>query len=167
MMISKHWTALTIFLITITAIGGIVVWSRYSASQSTEISIASNLPSQEQISEIYIGGAVSNPGFYPLKAGDSLETIVQAAGGTIASANINGIKLYISEAEELPQKINLNRAEVWLLEALPGIGEERAKAIINYRNQNGSFSNINELIRVEGIGVKTYEQIKHLITVAD
>jgi len=167
MMISKHWTALTIFLITITAIGGIVVWSRYSASQSTEISIASNLPSQEQISEIYIGGAVSNPGFYPLKAGDNLETIVQAAGGTIASANINEIKLYISEAEELPQKINLNRAEAWLLEALPGIGEERAKSIINYRNQNGSFSNINELIRVEGIGVKTYEQIKHLITVAD
>ena len=167
MMISKHWTALTIFLITITAIGGIVVWSRYSASQSTEISIASNPPSQEQISEIYIGGAVSNPGFYPLKADDSLETIIQAAGGTITNANINGIKLYISEAEELPQKINLNRAEVWLLEALPGIGEEGAKAIINYRNQNGSFSNINELIRVEGIGVKTYEQIKHLITVAD
>ena len=168
MMISKHWTALTIFLITITAIGGIVAWSRYSASQSTEISIASNPPSQEQISEIYIGGAVSNPGFYPLKADDSLETIVQAAGGTTTSANINGIKLHISEVEEeLPQKINLNRAEVWLLEALPGIGEERAKAIVAYRNQTGSFHNTSELIRVEGIGVKTYEQIKHLITVAD
>ena len=66
-----------------------------------------------------------------------------------------------------PQRININRAEAWLLEALPGIGETRAQAIIDFRNQNGVFHNINELLKVKGIGVTTYEQIKHLITVAD
>ena len=170
---SKYWTLLIILLVATITVGGIVAWSRYSGSQPIEIS-ASKPPSQEQPDKIYIGGAVNNPGFYPLKAGDSIATLIQAAGGTTTSADLSGLKLYISEVgkvsevgEEEPQKIDLNRAEVWLLEALPGIGETRAKAIIAYRHQNGPFQNINELIKVEGIGTATYEQIKHLITVAD
>jgi len=169
MTVSKYWTPLTILLVVIIAIGGILAWSRYSASRPTEISIASNLLGEEPVSEIYIGGAVSNPGFYPLKASDSVETLIQAAGGTTTGADLNGVKLHITEVgdEEPSQRINLNRAEVWLLEALPGIGEERAKAIVAYRNQNEPLRNTSELIKVEGIGTKTYEQIKHLITVAD
>ena len=117
--------------------------------------------------EIYIGGAVSNPGFYSLKAGDTIEALVQAAG--IQDADLIQLKLYILEPgeEEPPQKIDLNRAEAWLLEALPEIGESRAQAIIDYRQQNGPFKNINELTKVEGIGTATYEKIKHLISVAD
>lgn len=164
---SKYWTLLIILLVAIITVGGIVAWSRYSGSQPTEISI-SKPPSQEQLNKIYIGGAVNNPGFYPLKAEDSIEALIQAAGGTITSANLSGLKLYIPEGEEEePQKINLNRAEVWLLKALPGIGEVKAKAIVAYRQQNGPFQNINELIKVEGVGTTTYEQIKHLITVAN
>ncbi len=123
---------------------------------------------QELQGEIYVGGAVSSPGFYPLTAGDSIEALIQAAGGTTSSAELNRLKLYIPQVEEeQPQKINLNRAEVWLLKALPGIGETRARAIIAYREQYGPFHNINELIKVEGIGVTTYDKIKYLITVAD
>lgn len=77
------------------------------------------------------------------------------------------INISQTEEQEQPQKIDLNLAEAWLLEALPGIGETRARAIIDYRQQNGLFNNINELTKVEGIGVTTYEKIKHLITVAD
>ena len=169
---SKYWTLLIILLVATITVGGIVAWSRYSGSQPVEISIAKS-PSQEQLDKIYIGGAVNNPGFYPLKAGDSIEALIQAAGGT-TSADLSQLKLYISEVgevsevgEEEPQKINLNRAEVWLLEALPGIGETLAQRIVDYRHQNGPFQNINELTKVEGIGTTTYEQIKHLITVAD
>jgi len=119
--------------------------------------------------EIYIGGAVTSPGFYPLTAGDSIEALIQAAGGTTSSADLSQLKLYIPEVgeEEQPQKINLNRAELWLLKALPGIGETRARAIIAYREQYGPFHNIKELTKVKGIGVTTYEEIKHLIIVAD
>ena len=126
-------------------------------------------PAQELPTEIYIGGAVSNPGFYPLKAGDSIETLIQAAGGTTNNANLSQLKLYLPEVGEegKPQKANLNRAELWLLEALPGIGKIRAQAIIDYRHQNGLFRNINELNKVDGIGTTTYERIKHLVTVAD
>ena len=163
---SKYWTLITILLVAIIAISNIVACTRYSRSQLIEISTPSV---QELQSEIYIGGAVNNPGFYPLKADDTIETLIQAAGGTTSSVDLSRIKLYIPQTgkEELPQKINLNRAEAWLLEALPEIGESRAQAIIDYREQNGPFSYINELIKAEGIGTDTYEKIKHLITVAD
>ena len=71
------------------------------------------------------------------------------------------------EGKSSRKKINLNRAETWLLEALPEIGESRAQAIIDYREQNGPFNNIKELIKVEDIGTATYEKIKNWITVAD
>ena len=165
-MSNKYWTLSIILLIAIIAIGSLVTWSRYSRSQPIEISIP---PAQELQGDIYIDGAVNNPGFYPLKAGDSLDDIIRAAGGASADADLNRLEFYIPGVgeEERPQKIDLNRAEAWLLQALPGIGEVRAKAIINYRQQNGRFGNINELVKVEGMGTATYEKIKHLITVAD
>jgi len=164
--LNKHWTLITILLVAIITISSIAAWSRYSQSQSIEISIP---VTQTLQGEIYISGAVNNPGFYPLKAEDTVEALIQAAGGTASSAHLDWLQLYIPQTEEKeqPQRINLNRAEDWLLEALPKIGETRAQAIISYRQQNGSFNNINELIKVEGIGITTYEKIKHLITVAD
>ncbi len=164
--LNKYWTLIAILLVAIIAISGIVAWSRYSRNQSIEISIP---PTPELQGEIYVGGAVSNPGFYPLKAGDTVEALIQAAGGTTGSADLGWLKLYIPQTEEKeqPQKIDLNRAEAWLLEALEGIGETRAQAIVKYREQNGPFRNITDIIKVEGIGTTTYEKIKHLITVAD
>ena len=160
------WTLIVILLVVIIAAGSIVAWSRYSQSQSIEISI---VPDQELQGEIYIGGEVNNPGVYPLETGDGVEDIIRVAGGTTDSADLSRLKLHVpvvGEGEQ-PQKVNINRAEVWLLEALPGVGEVRAKAIIDYRWQNGPFHNINELVKVEGIGTSTYEKIKHLLTVAD
>ena len=164
--LSKYWVLITVLLIAIIAAGSIVAWSGYSRNQPIEISTP---PGQELQGEIYISGAVYNPGFYPLRAGDSLEALVQAAGGTASDADLSNIKIYIplTKGEIQSQKINLNRAEAWLLQALPGIGETRAQAIIDYRQQNGVFRNVNELLKVKGIGVATYENIKHLITVAD
>ena len=163
----KYVTLLIILLIAVTTVSGILAWSRYRGSQYEEISI-SNPPAEEQANQIYVGGAVNNAGFYPLTGGDSIESVIQAAGGTTTSADLATIKLYIpKEGEEESQKININRAEAWLLEALPGIGETKAEAIIAYRQQNGPFQNTGELIKVEGIGTATYEQIKSLVTVAD
>jgi len=51
--------------------------------------------------------------------------------------------------------------------ALPGIKEVRAKAIVEYRRQNGPFRSTRELTEVDGIGLGTYERIQDLITVAD
>jgi len=164
--LDKYWVLIAILLITVIAVAGIVACSKYGRSLPIEISTP---PQGELQGEIYVGGAVCNPGFYPIKAGDTLETVIQAAGGTTGSADFANIQIYVYRAgeESQPQKIDLNRAEAWLLEALPGIGETKAQAIINYRQQNGLFKNINELNEVEGIGVATCERIAHLITVSD
>ncbi|MFC2072092.1 helix-hairpin-helix domain-containing protein [Chloroflexota bacterium] len=163
---NRHWVLTTIILITIIVIGGIVARFRFSPSQPIEISIP---PGQELPGRIYIGGNVTTPGFYPFTTSDSLEDLIQAAGGTTSSANISGLKLYIpgaGEGQEL-QKVDINRAEVRLLETLPGIGETLAQRIVDYRQQNGPFLNIGEIVKVAGIGTAKYEQIKYLITVAD
>lgn len=60
--------------------------------------------------------------------------------------------------------VNINTATEEELEALPGIGSSKAKAIIEYREKNGEFKTIEDLKNVEGIGTKMYEAIKEYIT---
>ena len=164
--LNRFWTLIIVLLVAITIIGSLVAWSKYSPGQLIEIALPQ---SQELEGNIYISGAVTNPGLYPSTAGDTIEGLLQAAGGTSDNADLSGLKLYIPEVgeEPEPQKIDINRAEVWLLEALDGIGPAKAQAIVDYRKQNGPFRNINELTKVEGIGPTIYESIRHLITVAD
>ena len=62
--------------------------------------------------------------------------------------------------------INLNSATVPQLEALPGIGKATAERIVEYREKNGGFKKIEELMNVRGIGEKSFLTLKPLITVA-
>jgi len=165
MITNKYGVPVIILLIAIIVTGSMVIWSKSSRSQPIAISIDRG---QKLAGEIYIGGAVNNPGFYPLRTDDRITNLIQAAGGTSDNADFNQVRLYVPHsAEELPQQIDINRAEAWLLQTLPGIGEVRTQAIIAYRQQNGRFHNTAELLKVAGIGTATYENIKHLITVAD
>ncbi len=162
----NHWSLISVFLIVIITVASVIIWARHSRSQPVVISPATE---PELQGEIYISGSIANPGYYPLTSGDSIADIILAAGGATDNANLNEVRIYIHETEKetQSQKVNLNQAEAWLLEALPGIGETRARAIIDYREQNGGFNHVTELLKVEGIGTNTYEKIKSLITVAD
>jgi len=99
------WTLIVILLVVIIAAGGIVAWSGYNRSQSIEISI---VPAQELQGEIYIGGEVNNPGFYPLAGGDSVAGIIQVAGGTTDSADLSQLELYVPDFEEGEQSQKVN-----------------------------------------------------------
>ncbi|TGV00081.1 helix-hairpin-helix domain-containing protein, partial [Mesorhizobium sp. M00.F.Ca.ET.186.01.1.1] len=60
--------------------------------------------------------------------------------------------------------VNLNSATVQELMTLPGIGESRAAAILEYRTQVGRFRSVDELKKVSGIGAKMFEKIKdHIV----
>lgn len=63
------------------------------------------------------------------------------------------------------KKINLNTATLRELDSLPGIGEELGKRILAYRESKGNFSSIEELKKINGIGQKTFEKLKNLVTV--
>ena len=70
-------------------------------------------------------------------------------------------------AEELLGKININTAPLEELILLSGIGEGRAADIMKYREENGDFGRIEDIMQVSGIGEKTFEEIKERITVGE
>jgi competence protein ComEA len=165
--LEKYWLIIIAFLLVSLIAGGIVLAVKQNSHKPVEIYLSQAAPLKYE-GEIYIGGAVANPGLYPLRQGDTIESLIQTAG-LIPDADTSQIKIYVPKTGELsqPQRIDLNRAEVWLLDALPGIGPGRAQAIIDYRNQNGPFHRIEDLLNVGGIGNNTLDTIRDLITVQD
>jgi len=76
----------------------------------------------------------------------------------------------ISPTNSLPAKtssgkINLNRATLDQLDSLTGIGQVKAQAIIDYRNSQGGFKSLEELMNVKGIGQATFDKIKGELTI--
>ncbi len=61
-------------------------------------------------------------------------------------------------------KVPINRADETELDTLPGIGPALAKAIVEYREENGGFSSLEELMEVPGIGEKKFAELKDLIS---
>lgn len=70
-----------------------------------------------------------------------------------------------SKKEPNDGKISINTGSIDELKRIKGIGEVKAKSIIEYRNQNGKFKSIEEIKNVNGIGNSTFEKIKNYIKV--
>ena len=163
---NRFYLSITVFLLIAAIAGGVMLAVQHSRSQPVEIVLSQTEP-PELSGEIYIGGAVANPGIYSLKEGDTLQTLLSDAG-VEPDADLSHIEIYVPREGETAsfQKIDINRAEPWLLEALPGIGEVTAQAIVDYRSQNGPFKRIEDLLKVSGIGQGTLDKIKDYITVS-
>ncbi|MBM3156483.1 MAG: ComEA family DNA-binding protein [Chloroflexi bacterium] len=160
-----------ILVALILAGGGLLLYRQTTISGSGGIIIS---PPSTEI-RVYVEGEVVNPGVYELNGEALIADAVAAAGGFSAEADRASVNLaatlrdgghiHVCRVGEIPQKVNINTAELWLLEALPGIGEVLAQRIIDYRTANGQFQEIDELMRVEGMGPKVFELIKDKITV--
>ncbi len=163
----RFYLFITVFLVIAIIVGGVMLAIKHSRSQPVEIALSQTTP-PEQSGEVHISGAVANPGIYSLKEDDTIQALLSDAG-VEPDADLSHIKIHIPREGEKqsPQKIDINRAEAWLLEALPGIGETRAQAIVDHRNENGPFKRIEDLLRVKGIGEGTFNKIKDYITVSD
>lgn len=134
---------------------------------------------------IHVCGGVKHPGLYTLCEGDRIDAAIQAAGGFTKNADqesvnlaeflVDGTQIVVkrksdgeekdSASKEEDKRVNLNKADKTELMTLPGIGESRAEAILSYRNSHGSFSAVEELTKVEGIGDGIYQRIKSAVMV--
>ena len=88
-------------------------------------------------------------------------------GTEITADEIGVVSEETVSAEQMMGKININAASQEELMQLPDIGEKRAADIIIYRDENGVFGHIEDIMKVSGIGEKTFEEIKERITVGE
>lgn len=146
--------------------------------------------------QVYVCGAVREPGVYKLPAGSRVHEAVAMAGGLLDTADrkaLNQARLltdgeqvtvltvdevkngWTGETTEAPgqngmaetsrQKVNINTADENTLMTIPGIGESRARAIIAYREENGKFESVEDIMKIDGIKEKMFEKIRDSITV--
>ena len=144
---------------------------------------------QEELVIIHLSGAVNSPGVYSFTQPVRLFELIEKAGGEQDSADLSalnlasiiydGSKIHIPAQGEaavqvvspansgtVNQKnalVNINTATMEQLEALDGIGKVKAKDIITYRQENGSFKKVEDIMRVKGIGPSTYDKIRSVI----
>lgn len=126
---------------------------------------------------VHVAGAVNSPGLYELAAGDRVSDAIDRAGGfsdaaiessvNLARMVSDGEQIVVLHEDQLVETsgfISLNSASASKLEELPGIGPATAKKIVEYRQRVGSFSSIEQLTEVPGIGSKLLERIRDQLT---
>ncbi|GAV22029.1 helix-hairpin-helix domain-containing protein [Carboxydothermus pertinax] len=144
---------------------------------------------------VQVAGAVYKPGVYSLEEGSRVKDALEKAQGMLPSADdssinlaakvTDGQKIYIpfrgeNQAPSAPvnnafgkpspmpnqsNKVNINTATLEELDKLPGVGPATAAKIIEYREQNGPFTTIEDIKKVKGIGDKKFESLKDYITI--
>ncbi len=139
---------------------------------------------------VHVVGAVAVPGIYELPTGARVADAVQAAGGPVATADIEQINLAapivdgtqiriphegeilapavadpVASANPDAGPLDLNRADARALESLPGVGPATAEAIVAWREENGPFGTLADIELVPGIGPAKREGLEGLVVV--
>jgi competence protein ComEA len=155
-------------------------------STATPIPMPQSTPTSHPL-RVYVSGAVQKPDVYTLATDSIVKDAVMAAGGPTDEADLDRINLaaplsdgqhvYVphlgeenppveppSRAPATDGKININTADAMTLETLPGIGPSLAQRIIDYRQANGPFAQVEDIVNVSGIGPGILAKIKDQIT---
>lgn len=112
---------------------------------------------------IIVFQAVTTSTAYPSK----VTYVVSTQAADVAAQSAQAASSDASTAStQAPLCVNINTASAEELQQLPGIGPVKAAAIVEYRETNGDFVSLEELIAVKGIGEKTFAQIKEQITLS-
>ncbi|MGC3008602.1 helix-hairpin-helix domain-containing protein [Enterococcus faecalis] len=169
------------------------MWEETSLTTMAEVATDATKERAETMIYVDIKGAVKVPGIYQLKNQQRIWDALALAGGVSEEADTaqvnyaqkvkNQMIIYVpKKGEPVPQsletlqesapaqqnqeeKINLNTATEAELQTISGIGAKKAQEIIRFRDEQGPFKTVEELKNVPGIGEKTVERLKDMLTV--
>jgi competence protein ComEA len=137
---------------------------------------------------VHVAGAVRDPGVYKLRAGARVDDAVARAGGATRRADLGGLNLAaeledgrqvlvpgrgggaaasaVARAAEPAegQPLNVNTATLEQLDTLSGIGPTTAQKILDFREERGGFSSVEELGEIPGIGDKRLASLREEVT---
>jgi len=191
---SRVYLILTL-VVGLIAGGAIVYFTMRATAPGTSIVVSTPLPTPTPFPSstpapirVHVSGAVRQPDVYELPPGSIVKDAIEVAGGPASDADLDGVNLAVElrdqqqvyvprQGEVAPMApavggggapagpVNINTATAAELEALSGIGPKTAEAIVEYREANGPFEGIEDVMAVPGIGEGTFEKIKDEITV--
>lgn len=160
-----------------------------SSANNKEVTI----PLKDKNIVVEIKGEVKKPDVYTLHEDAIIKELIEAAGGLTENADLSNINrakklqnhelVYIANKNDITKEVkntnsesntsniqgvsntivNINTATIEQLKTLNGIGDSKAKSIIEYREQNGGFKSKEDIKNVTGIGEKMFERIKEQI----
>ncbi|WP_396668273.1 helix-hairpin-helix domain-containing protein [Microbacterium sp. R86528] len=187
--------AIVIVIVALAVTVGIgVVRSTVQPSEEVIITDATGTSSIEnEVIYVHVSGAVTAPGLYVLDQGARVVDAITAAGGFDDEAAPSALNLarLLSDGEQLVApttadlektpgasnaaaggaqtssdgRVNLNSSDLAQLDTLPGIGPALAQRIIEWRETNGNFTSVEDLLAVSGIGEKMLATLRDLVVV--
>lgn len=174
--------AVVLALVVLSAAVGLGILRGQAAPAESVPLVGAGTTSPAPSGELYVHvlGAVESPGLYVLDLDARLVDAIAAAGGTTPDADLAAINLarVLTDGEQIvvpvvgaagtepgaaapgDDRVDLNTADQAALETLPRIGPALAERIIAWREENGRFQSVDDLLAVPGIGEKLLEGIR-------
>ncbi len=168
-----------LLLVGLILAGGFVfLWRQQGEGVSLEIALPTPTVAPTEL-KVYVSGAVVRPGVYTLRPSDRIDDALRLAGGPTPDADLarinlaaplrDGQQIHVPRVGEAAsplgqQRVNINTAPASLLDTLPGIGEVRAKRIVEEATKN-PFRSPRDLVERKLIPLSVFEQIQDLISV--
>lgn len=191
----RHRLYILMFSLTLAVLVGIVYVMRRPEPRTIIITTPAPASTESVgMIQVQVSGAIIQPGVYKITLGSRIADAIDLAGGARPDADLGDINLAgkLSDGDSIlvpslpdrssspiqitriptqpltPSSMNLidiNTASVDQLDSLPNIGPVLAQRIVDYRNAQGPFKNIDEIMNVKGIGAAMFEGFKDLISV--
>lgn len=185
--LDKRWLAagIALVLVSLVLVGQSQPEKDDSAYVQTEMQATFDEAAEPAEIKVHVAGAVQHAGVYTLQEGQRVEDAIQLAG-MAENADVDALNraAMLSDGQKIvvpivgnvgetqqavsgqeDTLIDLNQADLQQLMTLPGIGEVKAQAIIEYREQQGNFKAVEEIQQVRGIGSAIFSQIKNKIKI--
>lgn len=182
-------TVVRLFIVGVVIALVLVIAAFIWIDRSTPLTVTVNTLAPRDM-RVFVSGAVATLGVVTVPEGARLVDVVQAAGGFTDDTDYTSLNLAgrVGDGENVfvpssavasgsvspvssvrvpgsGTKLNLNTATIEELDTLPGIGDVLAGRIVEYREANGPFGTVDDLVLVDGISARMVEGLKPLVTI--